>query len=157
VIYPITIAAFSFLNSSIVTSKTRSVSIEQLFIDKNTLFTEHTSVVEHFSSHYQISWPSDNDRNYLKQRLLSIYSDVFEFAGNNNLTLKITGDRLGDAALLMKLIMYRNIGLHLFAKPAYILLACQANSQVEKKHILINKNIVFILAFNLIRTTKEFL
>ena len=67
---------------------------------------------------------------HLKQRLLSIYSDVFESFGNNYLTLKMTGDRLVDAALLMKLIMYRNICLHLFAKPAYILLACQINCQV---------------------------
>jgi hypothetical protein len=130
VIYPITIAAFSFLSSSIVTSKTRSVSIDQLFMDKNILFTENVDVPQHFSSHYQISWSSDNDKNSLKQRLLSIYSDVFESFGNNNLTLKMTGDRLVDAALLMKLIMYRNIGLHLFAKPAYILLACQINCQV---------------------------
>jgi hypothetical protein len=134
VIYPITIAAFSFLNSSIVTTKNRSVLIEQLFTDKNTLFIENTGVLEYFSSHYQISWPSNNDQNNLKQRLLSLYSDVFQLIGNNQLTLKMTDDRLSDAALLMKLIMYRNTCLHLFAKPAYILLACQANSQVELKY-----------------------
>lgn len=131
VIYPITIAAFSFLNTSIVTTKNRSVLIEQIFIDKNILFFENTSVTEYFSSQYQISWPSNNDQNYLKQRLLTLYSDVFEPIGNNQLTLKTTNDRLSDASLLMKLIMYRNTCLHLFAKPAYILLACQLNSQVE--------------------------
>ncbi len=126
-IYPITIAAFSLLN----TPKTRSVSIEQLFLDKNILFTENSGVPEYFSSDHQISWPTDNDQNNFKQRLLSLYSDVFESTGNNQLTLKMTGDRLIDSALLMKLIMYRNTCLHLFAKPAYILLACQANSQVN--------------------------
>ena len=130
-IYPITIASFSLLNPSIVTNKTRSISIEQLFIDKNLLFTENSGVAEYFSSDYQISWSNDNDQNNFKQRLLSIYSDIFESIGNNQLTLKTTGDRLVDAALLMKLIMYRNTCLHLFAKPAYILLACQANSQVN--------------------------
>jgi 1-acyl-sn-glycerol-3-phosphate acyltransferase len=135
VIYPITIAAFSFLNSSIVTTKNRSISIEQLFIDKNILFIDNTGVLEYFSSHYQISWPSNNDKNHLKQRLLSLYSDIFELFGYNQLTLKMSGDRLIDASLLMKLIMYRNTCLHLFAKPAYILLACQMNSQVTKKPI----------------------
>jgi glycerone phosphate O-acyltransferase len=133
VIYPITIAAFSFLNSSIVSSKNRLISIEKLFIDKNILCIENTGVLEYFSSHYQISWPSNNDQNHLKQRLLTLYSDIFESIGNNYLTLKMIDDRLIDSALLMKLIMYRNTCLHLFAKPAYILLSCQAYSQVEKK------------------------
>jgi glycerone phosphate O-acyltransferase len=124
VIYPITIAAFSLLNLS---TKNRSVSIEQLFSDKNILFLENTGVCEYFSSNYQISWPTDNNQNNFKQRLLSLYSDIFEPIGNNQLALKITGDRLIDATSLMKLIMYRNTCLHLFAKPAYILLACQVN------------------------------
>ncbi len=141
VIYPITIAAFSLLNSSIVASKNRSISFEQLLSDKNILFTENTGVPEHFSSDYQISWPSENDKNNLKQRLLSLYSDLFQVTGNNQLTLKMTGDRLVDATLLMRLIMYRNTCLHLFAKPAYILLACQANSQVQKKT---HKDLIFI-------------
>lgn len=147
-IYPITIAAFSFLNSSIVVSKNRSVSIEQLFSVKNTLFLENTDVPGYFSSHYQISWPSENDKNNLKQRLLSLYPDIFEFIGNNQLSLKMTGDRLVDASLLMKLIMYRNTCLHLFAKPAYILLACQANSQVDKTNKTLlkdNYSCIFIL------------
>ncbi|CAF0927836.1 unnamed protein product [Rotaria sordida] len=129
IIYPITVTAFSFLNSSVVMPKNRSISMEQLFIDKNTLFIENTSVIEDFSTHYQIFWPSNNDKNNLKQRLLSIYSDVFELTGNNHLKLKMTGDRLVDAALIMKMIMYRNTCLHLLAKPVYILLACQVNSQ----------------------------
>ncbi|CAF0897903.1 unnamed protein product [Rotaria sp. Silwood1] len=128
-IYPITVVAFSFLNSSITMSRDRSMSIEQLFIDKNTLFIENANVLKDFSTHYEIFWPSNNDKNNLKQRLLSLYSDIFELIGNNHLKLKMTGDRLVDAALLMKLIMYRNICLHFFAKPAYILLACQATTQ----------------------------
>ncbi|CAF3742024.1 unnamed protein product [Adineta steineri] len=130
VIYPITIAAYSLLKSPIVTtSKDRSILIEQLVIDKNILFTENTNILEHFSSQYQISWPVENDKIILKDRLLSIYSDVFEMTRNNFLTLKMSGDRLADASILMKLIMYRNTCLHIFAKPAYILLACQVNSQ----------------------------
>ncbi|CAF1347772.1 unnamed protein product [Adineta steineri] len=130
VIYPITIAAYSLLKSPIVTtSKDRSILIEQLVIDKNILFTENTNILEHFSSQYQISWPVENDKIILKDRLLAIYSDVFEMTRNNFLTLKMSGDRLADASILMKLIMYRNTCLHIFAKPAYILLACQVNSQ----------------------------
>ncbi|CAF1355527.1 unnamed protein product [Adineta steineri] len=130
VIYPITVAAYSLLKSPIVTtSKDRSILIEQLVIDKNILFTENTNILEHFSSQYQISWPVENDKIILKDRLLSIYSDVFEMTRNNFLTLKMSGDRLADASILMKLIMYRNTCLHIFAKPAYILLACQVNSQ----------------------------
>lgn len=131
VVYPIAIAAFSFLNKSIITSNNRLLSIEQLFIDKNILFYENTGVPEYFSSHYQISWPSNNDQNHLKQRLVTLYPDIFQSFGNNQLKLNLTNDRLNDAALLMKLIMYRNTCLHLFAKPAYILLACQLNSQVK--------------------------
>ncbi|CAF1636083.1 unnamed protein product, partial [Adineta ricciae] len=82
VIYPITVAAFTFLN----TSNNRSVSIDQLLTDKKTLFLDNTGVAEHFSSHYQISWPVENERNCLKQRLLTIYSDVFECTENNHLT-----------------------------------------------------------------------
>lgn len=130
VIYPITMAAFSLLNLSNLTGKNRSVSLEQMFIDKNILFTENADVPGYFSSNYQISWPTMNDQNILKQRLPSLYSDLLEFVGNNQLTMKMTGDRLVDAASLMKLIMYRNTCLHLFAKPAFVLLACQANSQV---------------------------
>jgi glycerone phosphate O-acyltransferase len=150
VIYPITIAAFSLLHSSIITTKIRSVSIEQLFLDKNRLFIENSGVLEYFSSQYQISWPLDNDQNNLKQRLLTLYSDVFELNGNNQLTLKMSGDRLIDATLLMKLIMYRNTCLHLFAKPAYILLACQMNSQVEKSNSAKEITYHFILDINLL-------
>jgi glycerol-3-phosphate O-acyltransferase len=145
VIFPITVAAFSFLTSSIVTSKNRFVSIEQLYADKNSLFIDNTDVLDHFSSSYQIHWPSENDKTNIKQRLLSLYSDVFELVDNNHLTLKMTGDHLTDSALLLKLIMYRNTCLHLFAKPAYILLACQANSQVEKTNKLIRLRFYFSL------------
>jgi hypothetical protein len=89
------------------------------------------SVLERFSSHHELCWSSvDNGDGSLQQRLLFLYSDMFDLVSGNNLTLKMTGDRLADAALLMKLIMYRNTCLHLFAKPAYVLLACQAFSQV---------------------------
>ncbi|CAF3150372.1 unnamed protein product [Rotaria socialis] len=130
-IYPITVVAFSFLSSFTVMPRSRSVSLEQLFADKETLFIEHNDIVEYYSTNCQIFWPSNNDKNNLKQRLLSLYSDVFDISGNNHLKLKITGDNLVDASLLMKLIMYRNTCLHLFAKPAYILLACQVNSQAS--------------------------
>ncbi|UJR28788.1 hypothetical protein I4U23_010014 [Adineta vaga] len=145
VIYPITIAAFSFLTTSIEISKNRSVSIEQLLINRKILFTDNTGVPEHFSTHYQISWPMENDENSLKQRLLTIYSDVFELSEKNCLTLKMTGDRLVDATLLMKLIMYRNTCLHLFAKPAYILLACQTNSQIPISYDQLKINYHFFI------------
>lgn len=132
VIFAITSVAYSFLHSSILTTKSRSIPTEQLYADKTSLFTENTGLLEQLSTDYRIHWPSDNDHNHFKQRLLSLYPDVFELLGGQNVALKITSDRLVDAALLMKLIMYRNTCLHLFAKPAYVLLACQASSQVNR-------------------------
>lgn len=131
VVFPITIAAFSLLNSLTITSNDRSVSLEQIYTDKRSLFVENSRVLEHFSSTYQLYWPSDNNHQHLQQRLLSVYPDVFDVSGDQRLVLKMTGDRLNDTALLMKLIMYRNTCVHLVAKPAFILLACQANVQVN--------------------------
>ena len=131
VIFPMTIVAFSLLNSSTITTNNRFVSLEQIYTDKRSLFVENSRVLEHFSSTYQLYWPSDNNQQHLTQRLLSVYQDVFDISGDQRLVLKMTGDRLNDTALLMKLIMYRNTCLHLFAKPAFILLACQSNVQVN--------------------------
>ena len=138
VIFPITSVAYSFLHSAILTPRSRSISTEQFYADKTSLFNENIGLLEQFSTDYRIHWPSDNDHNNFRQRLVSLYPDVFELVGGQNVALKITGDRLVDAALLMKLIMYRNTCLHLLAKPAYVLLACQANAQVnsEGKSIL---------------------
>lgn len=155
-IYPITVVAFSLLNSSITTIKNRSVSLQQLFTDKDTLFSEHNSVLEHFSCHYQIFWPSTNDHNNIRQRILSLYSDVFEIVGTNRIKLKVTGNRLTDGSLIMKLIMYRNTCLHLFAKPAYILLACQVNSQVNQIYWKVSIFVILIVfrSLNLDLTIK---
>ena len=133
VIFPITSVAYSFLHSSMLTAKNRSIPTAQLYTDKTSLFHENASLLEQFSTEYRIHWPSDNDHNNFRQRLLSLYPDVFELVGGQSVALKITGDRLVDAALQMKLIMYRNTCLHLFAQPAYVLLMCQATSQVTKK------------------------
>ena len=135
VIYPITAVACSFLNSTIITNKNRSISIEQIINDKNTLFMENNNILEYyFSSNYQIFWPSTNEKINLEQRLILLYSDIFELIGNNHLRLKMTDNYAINASLLMKLIMYRNTCLHLFSKPAYILLACKTNSQVRRTH-----------------------
>ena len=160
VIYPITMAAFSLLNSSNVTEQNRSIVLEQLCTDKNILFTENADIPGYFSLDYQISWPTSNDQIMLRQRLLSLYPDILEPIKSHQLTMKITGDRLVDAATLMKLIMYRNTCLHLFAKPAYILLACQANSQVSFLHSIDELNVVdgfFFVDRNLVRSVEIFL
>lgn len=132
-VYPISIAALSFLNSITSLPRNRFVSLEQLCINKERLFTDNIEVIKDYSTDYELFWPSNNDTINLKRRLLSLYSDVFETNSNNQLKLNMTGDNLVDAALVMKLMMYRNTCVHLFAKPAYILLACQTNSQVRKQ------------------------
>jgi len=131
VIYPITLIAWSFLNN-----QNQSLTIEQIVRNKQILFTEHLDVPQHFSTDYQISWPVDNNESILKQRLVALYSDLLTFDQHQQLTLKVTGDKLNDSALIMKLIMYRNTCLHLFAKPSFILLICRQNCQVENSFSL---------------------
>jgi hypothetical protein len=132
VIFPITLAALSFLQSSTVNTRNRFISMKQIYTDKNTLLVDNSRLLDYSSSNYQVYWPSDNDEQHLKQRLLTVYSDVFDISGDKSLRLKMTGDRLSDTSLLMKLVMYRNTCLHLFAKSSYILLACQMRNQVNE-------------------------
>ena len=134
VIFPITMAALSFLQNASLPMQQRSISTHQIVSDKNILFRENIKMLEHFSTTYQLYWPSENEDQLLPQRLLSIYSDVLEISNDRCLKLKTTGDRLTDTALLMKLVMYRNTCLHLFSKPAFILLACQSDAQVRNYH-----------------------
>ena len=129
VVFPMALVSFSFLRNS----KNRILSVEQIFNEKTTLIDENRRVFDYFSSNFQIFWPNETNRDEFSKRLLNIYSDVFDLTSDNQLRLKMTGDRSNDASLMMKLVMYRNTFLHFLAKPTYILLICKTNSQVNFK------------------------
>lgn len=123
--------AYSLLQSAATPIEKRNSSIQQIVNDKNILLRKHAKVLQYFSKAYQVCWPSENEEQGLYQRITSLYSDVFQLTNDYQLKLQVTGDRSTDSSILMKLVMYRNTCLHLFAKPSFILLVCHTDSQVR--------------------------